>query len=430
MKRIPLLSVAFGLALAATASASTWSGGNASWSSDATPGWNGTGVPNAQGAVALFENIATAKVTQDIAGGVTVGRFLREGSASGDLSLAAGSGVSAGIIFDQDGAGPDYAVISNATTRRISLGNLAYTMNDDLLIVNTVPGNSANTFCISISGAVGGSGNLTLDNIVNLPGANAISLSGSGSFTGNVIIRRGGVRIANKGFGAGTNPVFLGQDGAGSATMAMYGSSLSLGHPITLAAAPNGSLSIVSFIDSGTTKNWSHILRGAISLGSTLVVESPVHENWSGSLDLKGVLSGAGGLTKVGPGVVNLFVANTYSGVTSVEEGSLCLTSAASLGTGDVSIAPGALLSIANSASIADTATLTFGAGATPGKLDLAAGVNETVKSFYIGTSWQKNGTYGATGSGAKYIRDDLFSGTGVLTVLEGSSSGTVFLFR
>jgi hypothetical protein len=51
------------------------------------------------------------------------------------------------------------------------------------------------------------------------------------------------------------------------------------------------------------------------------------------------------------------------------------------------------------------------------------------VKFLYLGGSGMPSGTYGATGSGAANIRDDYFSGTGVLTVTgtaSGGSRGTV----
>lgn len=432
MKHIPLLASSLVLALVTATHASSWSGGNGNWNSDSSPGWNGTGVPNAQGAVAEFPNVSTATISQDIAGGATVGQFIRIGTASADLSFKVASGVSTGLVFDMDGAGPQHAVVSNATTRRISMSNTGYVLNDDLDIVNAVEGNAANTYCISISGKISGTGkNLTLDNVVNAPGANAIALTGDSTFTGNVIVRRGGVRIQSKGFGDGNNPVYLGQNGCGAATIALYGTSLSLGHSFTLAAAPGGTLCLCSFIDSYTKKDWSHIICGAIAMESPLVVESPRFENdtYTGSFDLKGRLSGTGSLTKTGPGLVTLQAANTYTGGTMVSNGTLSVTSAGKLGTGDVSVAAGATLSVANSAAFASTANLTLGEGdGAFGVLNL--GANATVKTLAFGTRLQPKGTYGATGSGAATIDDRHFSGNGVLTVLEGPPLSTVLLLR
>lgn len=58
---------------AATLHASDWAGGSGNWSSDGSPGWNGTGVPNAVGAVANFSVLSSSTLTQNVTGGVTVG---------------------------------------------------------------------------------------------------------------------------------------------------------------------------------------------------------------------------------------------------------------------------------------------------------------------------------------------------------------------
>jgi hypothetical protein len=63
------------------------------------------------------------------------------------------------------------------------------------------------------------------------------------------------------------------------------------------------------------------------------------------------------------------------------------------------------------------------------GKIDLADGVSEKVYSLEIDGESQRLGTYGATGSGAKYVNDTLFSGGGVLSVV-GDGLGMVILFR
>ena len=53
------------------------------------------------------------------------------------------------------------------------------------------------------------------------------------------------------------------------------------------------------------------------------------------------------------------------------------------------------------------------------------------VRDVFESTEWTTlpNGTYGATGSGAEFVRDDLFAGTGVLTV-GAWTDGTVIMIR
>ncbi len=67
--------------------------------------------------------------------------------------------------------------------------------------------------------------------------------------------------------------------------------------------------------------------------------------------------------------------------------------------------------------------------GGVYGKIDLADGVSERVYSLEIDGESQRLGTYGATGSGAKYVNDTLFSGSGVLSVL-GDGQGLVIMFK
>src|SRR5438067_12900686 len=58
----------------AFSAASDWTGGSANWSSNTVPGWNGTGVPDAPGAIADFGAGANVNGTSVVdIGGVTVG---------------------------------------------------------------------------------------------------------------------------------------------------------------------------------------------------------------------------------------------------------------------------------------------------------------------------------------------------------------------
>ena len=63
------------------------------------------------------------------------------------------------------------------------------------------------------------------------------------------------------------------------------------------------------------------------------------------------------------------------------------------------------------------------------GQINLADGVRQRVYALEIDGVDQRRGTYGATGSGAKYVNDTLFAGTGVLSVL-GDGQGLVIMFK
>lgn len=109
-----------------------------------------------------------------------------------------------------------------------------------------------------------------------------------------------------------------------------------------------------------------------------------------------GIISGTGGITKIGAGTFILTGSNTYAGDTTVTAGILGVD-------GD---------------AIPDTNKLIINSGAA---VDVTG--NETVSALEIEGSPMPNGTYGATGSGAANIDDTHFTGTGILTVGAGYSS-------
>jgi autotransporter-associated beta strand protein len=110
---------------------------------------------------------------------------------------------------------------------------------------------------------------------------------------------------------------------------------------------------------------------------------------------------GGGGLTKAGLGTLTLTGINTYTGNTTVNAGTLSITSA--------SLADASTVTIANSAML----NLNF---------DQWGDVSDTVANLIIGTTQMPAGVYGATGSGATSIDDTHFSGVGTLTVTSGGS--------
>jgi autotransporter-associated beta strand protein len=98
-----------------------------------------------------------------------------------------------------------------------------------------------------------------------------------------------------------------------------------------------------------------------------------------------------GGLTKGGPGVLELTGANTYAGDTSVTGGTLRFASP----------------------TLADGADVYLAAGTV---LDLAFAGADAIDSLFIGGASMAAGTWGAEGSGATFTTP-LISGTGILNV-------------
>ena len=137
------------------------------------------------------------------------------------------------------------------------------------------------------------------------------------------------------------------------------------------------------------------------------------------------------GLTKVGAGEQTLAGTNSYGGDTTVSNGVLIASAAGSLGNStNVTVCgdAGGALALMNDTAIANNAVLHITSGS--GKVNVAAGVNATVRALYIDGVLQFQGTWGSSTSPANMRDDAHFSGEGMITVSEGSIVGTIILIR
>lgn len=100
------------------------------------------------------------------------------------------------------------------------------------------------------------------------------------------------------------------------------------------------------------------------------------------------------------------------------------------LGTGPVIVSWAGTLDVACSSALTNVTALQMtsfrGQGETWGKINMST--NSTVWTFVLDDKLQKLGTYGASGSGAEFIDDLLFSGPGVLKVRKGSGGTRLYL--
>jgi fibronectin-binding autotransporter adhesin len=165
-------------------------------------------------------------------------------------------------------------------------------------------------------------------------------------------------------------------------------------------------------------------------------------------LTLSGVISGPGKLTltaansNIDIGNYVLTGNNTYTGGTLVAGGVLRVSGAtAHLGSGTVEVnnasSPSAIARMEIQTGVTDAigndAILKLAGGGAPNAADqnfiiLGSGVNEQVGGLVLGGVVQTlPGTYGATGSGATFVFDDYFSGTGVVTLPEPGSAALFF---
>jgi mucin-19 len=215
----------------------------------------------------------------------------------------------------------------------------------------TSTGTSSVTAPISISGAstvdVDGT-QLTLEGVISgsgsleKEGAGTLILTAANTYTGATTVDAGTLAI--------TNAAALGAGTAG--TTVNTGGTLDLrnvtgvAEPITLAG---GTLAT----STGTSSVTAPI---SISGASTVDVDGT-------QLTLEGVISGSGSLEKEGAGTLILTAANTYTGATTVDAGTLAITNAAALGAGaaGTTVNTGGTLDLRNVTGVAEPITLAGG---------------------------------------------------------------------
>jgi outer membrane autotransporter protein len=175
----------------------------------------------------------------------------------------------------------------------------------------------------SVDGTLAGAAGLTKS------GADTVTLAGTNSYTGGTIVDGEALVLAE-----------VGTLGATAGETTVNGGALDLGSTSQTQAAltQNGGI-----VQNGTIAAGTYTLTGGTLAADASVVAGNAIAVQAGSVD--GTLAGAAGLTKSGTAVVTLAGANSYSGGTVVDGGTLALTGAGTLGstTGETTINAGRL---------------------------------------------------------------------------------------
>ena len=268
---------------------------------------------------ATFDGVEGAIVVDALTGSGTLkGGYGSSGSTT--IGVNNGAGTFAGVIANSGDNNGKLSLIKAGTGIETLLGNNTYTgtttinSGGALQVGNNTPTGSLGT------GAVIVNGTLAFDRSDNVTVANAISGTGG---------------IAH----------------IGGSTLTLTGNNTYAG--LTVIGGGNGTSTLQ--VGNGGT---------AGSVGTGGIIDNGVLAiNHSDGLTLANPISGSGGLVKLGSGTLILTGANTYTGTTTINAGTLAIGSASALGSGGEVIVAGGLLS--GFANLTLDHSISFAAGAT-----------------------------------------------------------------
>lgn len=452
------------LAVAAPMGVATWSGagGNDSWSSSS----NWTSTPTTSGSWGLIFGGTTQTTNTNDIGTITLGTmsFTNDGSAGKTAAFTlSGStlSLSSGTIL---------------TSAKTTGSEITDTIGNPVSLTGSNTASLGAGHSLTISGDITGAGSLTKT------GGGGLFLTGSNSQSGTTYIDNGNIRTGAAGGSATSNNYAFGTGDvvvSGSGTLTVRNNSI-VSNNITLGGvgwtASNSSL-LGSFASSGATavvsgsvtlssdtavSSWGLggvtgsklSLTGPINLGSRALTftQTVTDTTAQTSIQVDGAIAGTGSVVVDGTANVWLNGANSYSGGTTIQSGTLRVGNASALGSGSTTLnagvldlngqslsigalsgSSGALITslVSGSASLlSNTATQTTYAG----RIADGAGVVSLTKSgdgsLFLTGSNSQSGTTNITGGnvrtgsgGASTDSNNYALGTGDVVV---SGSGTL----
>ena len=246
---------------------------------------------------------------------------------------------------------------------------------------------SASNTAARYNGTISGDGTLIKDGSTSI-----LRLQGTTSVA-NIEINQGTLRVQGNvdALGGAGTTVTIGASGSENAILQYAGSNLTYTTKaaIVVGAGSTGTKTILN----GGTNNVEN---------TTITLEDDVIIDDSGTFTLGGVISGTGGLTKTNSGTTTISVTNSYTGLTTVNEGTLVIDnstgSARNFGAGDIEINNGATLqttSTGGGQTRLQSRTITFGSSGG-NTIDIGGGNTRVGGTTFVTTGGSTNFITGA----------------------------------
>jgi autotransporter-associated beta strand protein len=410
--------------LAADGSWTTNASGN--WS--ATNNWSAGTIADGVGATATFTNNITAARTATVdavsrtLGTLTIG----DADASHSFVVAANGG--ARLIFDNGGA---TAQVNQAATSKGDAISAPLALADSLNVVNAatnlltlsgaitsaVAGTrtlaSVGTGSVALSGSLGnGAGALAL--VQN--GPSLMTLNGSNTFTGGLVVKSGTVKsTVASGYGASSNLITIGDTGGSAGATLVSAVNVTNANPILVASGNAG----VALLSNSVVGAFS----GPITLDAhDLTIASCA---WSGTLTLFGSITGVGNLTLKPSGPLFLSAVNMAGTITNAGVATYSATINGSVGsnvTALVENSAGSALTVSGTLTVNEGGTTLANSGGSV--LTVSGGVNGTGNLVLNNNGALANGitiSAGAVTNAGQVVNSGTGSGATLISAVIGA---------